>query len=111
VPLNENIARGRQHALIYPVSRTGILVPYRPTEKLLHLPENNFIKQQFLKAMRLDHDVRSFDELAAWLGMHAYPAADARIRRREQLRIGGGVDPGGPEAREVKVRTVLRDVA
>ncbi len=76
--LPATVMRGKQHALVHPVSVTGILMPKNPIEGLLKLPPSHFLKQSFLKSFGLKKDIGSLDELYAWLGLNAYPREDAK---------------------------------
>lgn len=64
---------GKKHALNYPVSTTGILLPYYPIKKILESDTNNPIRKMIYKVVKGVANVRDFDDMNRWLGLHKYP--------------------------------------
>ena len=72
--LRAAIRAGRLHALNYPVTVTGILLPYEPIRNFLQIPSRDPI-HKILQAISSKfvsfHDI---GEMQDWLGMPTYPA-------------------------------------
>lgn len=70
---DRQIFRGRLHALSYPVTTTGVLLPYYPIKSILESDTENPIKKILYKFIKGVADVKSFDDMNRWLGLHPYP--------------------------------------
>lgn len=70
--LEAMIKRGKEHALIYPVEVTGLLVPYRPI-KYFFDGHPNPIRDFFFRIGRQLPPFKSTEDLYDWLGLHPYP--------------------------------------
>jgi hypothetical protein len=65
--------QGRKHALNYPVTTTGVLLPYYPIKAILESSSENPIKKILYDFVKNLSDVKSFDDMNRWLGLHTYP--------------------------------------
>lgn len=65
--------QGRIHALSYPVTTTGVLLPYYAIKTILESDTENPIKKLLYKFIKGVADVTSFDDMNRWLGLHTYP--------------------------------------
>lgn len=65
--------RGRIHPLVYPVSVTGALLPYRPIKKFLDVPSNNPLRAILQNLSRSFTSINSFSDAMSWLGLHNFP--------------------------------------
>ncbi len=66
--------QGRKHALSYPVTATGILLPYYPIKTILESDTENPIKKILYKFIKGVAEVKSFDDMNRWLGLNTYPS-------------------------------------
>lgn len=76
LPHNEyqrQIYQGRTHALSYPVTVTGVLLPYYPIKTILESDTENPIRKILYKFIKGIANVRSFDDMNRWLGLNSYP--------------------------------------
>ncbi|MGE0763063.1 MAG: hypothetical protein AB7N80_07290 [Bdellovibrionales bacterium] len=64
---------GRLHALVYPVSVTGALLPLRPIQNFLDEPTANPLRALLQGLSRAFSKIESFDQAMNWLGLHPYP--------------------------------------
>lgn len=73
--LKKSIYQGRLHALNYPVSVTGLLVPLRPVQEFFKNPDEELDPlKRFLKKMGGSYTkMQSIDDMMDWLGLHKYP--------------------------------------
>lgn len=67
------IHAGRLHSLHYPVTVTGLILPYTPVRKTLDADSSNLLRQFLYKAMKGVARIKSFDHMNEWLGLHTYP--------------------------------------
>lgn len=66
------IQRGKEHALVYPVPSTQLLIPYTSFKKFMddkHSPLRQWIYDQTKEQMPF----QSMEEFYNWLGIHPYP--------------------------------------
>lgn len=71
--LAQAVVRGSQHALIYPITATGMLVPYAPLQRVFEQPASS-APQAFVRWLfGAVSGFSSFDEMEAWLGLARYP--------------------------------------
>lgn len=87
------LREGRLHALNYPVSITGILLPVRPVENILSSDDSNPIKNFLRKAFQGINKLESLDEIQHWLGLVPYPKVETeqipfKNRQRPDHRMG-----------------------
>ena len=74
----EAVTRGRHHAIEYPVSETGILIPWKAFENIFDSENPNPLRK-FLSAIFSGlSGYRNTDDVFKWLGLHEYPETDAR---------------------------------
>ncbi len=67
-----SIQKGQNHALVYPVTVTGLLIPYRPLKKFLEdsgSPFQRWLYTQTQRRMPFD----SMDTFYDWLGINHFP--------------------------------------
>lgn len=69
-----SIRSGRLHALNYPVTVTGILLPYVPIRRFLHSQASDPLRLLLQSVAALFTGFRSYDDVEAWLGLHPYPS-------------------------------------
>jgi mono/diheme cytochrome c family protein len=70
---NQKIMAGRKHALIYPVSVTGLLIPYEPMKTFFNSSENDPVRELLFKLAQVVTPFKSMAEVYNWLGLHSYP--------------------------------------
>jgi hypothetical protein len=70
---NQTIERGTHHALYYPVTDTGIILPYKPIKKLIEGDSGNPLKKLISLALGVVSPFKTFDEMEEWLGLHSFP--------------------------------------
>lgn len=70
---NQYIEAGKRHALQYPVTVTGIVVPFAPIKRFFDGHPNPF-REFFLRMGRKIPPFHSTQELYDWLGLHSYPS-------------------------------------
>ncbi len=71
--LQEKVKAGKIHALQYPISVTGLLIPARPSVKLLNAKPGDPLFGFMRGVLSLDSDFRNFKGFWKWLGLHDYP--------------------------------------
>jgi hypothetical protein len=69
--------RGRLHALVYPVAVTGMLPPYRPVLNFLESQNPNPLYNLLQNLFRSFTEIKNFNSLLEWVGLHEYPKEDA----------------------------------
>ena len=74
--LQTSVREGRLHALNYPVSITGVLIPYDPLARVFSSGENDRLTRLMQKILGRVVDIKNFDDAEAWLGLHAYPETE-----------------------------------
>lgn len=90
---------GKIHAQIYPVSMTGILIPYRPMKNFIESRDPNSLKDFLNKIIRNVSGFKTFDALLSRLGLHQYPKIEDEGvyqvpypgNERPQYRMGFGL--------------------
>lgn len=70
--------KGYIHAMVYPVTVTGLLVPYRPLLNFLNSESNNPLKKFILNISRKYTGFKTEDELYQWLGLSQFNAPTAQ---------------------------------
>ncbi len=64
---------GRVHPLVYPVTVTGALLPYRSIKRFLDQPSSNPLRAILQSLSRSFTSIRSFSDAMGWLGLHRFP--------------------------------------
>lgn len=72
----EMVMAGRKHALVYPVTVTGLLIPYEPMKTFFNSSENDPVRQLLFRLAQTVTPFKSMPEVYNWLGVHNYPARD-----------------------------------
>ncbi len=78
ITLERYAYEGKIHALSYPVSVTGILLPYYPVKKILESDTDSPIRKIIYKFIKGAANVRSFDDMNRWLGLHEFPKEEGK---------------------------------
>ncbi len=65
--------KGKLHALIYPVTVTGALPPFRPVKNFVETPYHDPLHELVRFFFRNFTQVKSVYDLFSWVGMHPYP--------------------------------------
>jgi hypothetical protein len=76
--LKASIARGKVHAQIYPVTSTGLLIPAESTKKFFEKPSQNPLRDLLESLFKDLTQMKSMDDLQAWMGLHPYPLPSDR---------------------------------
>jgi hypothetical protein len=71
--LKEKIKAGKIHALQYPISITGLLIPAKPSIRALNAKPGDPLFGFMKGILSLDPDFRNFQGFWKWLGLHDYP--------------------------------------
>lgn len=71
--LTQSIREGRIHSLNYPVSVTGLLLPYEAIGNLIKAESSNPLKQLLQALFSEFADIKSYDDLEAKIGLNTYP--------------------------------------
>ena len=69
---------GRFHALNYPVTVTGALVPYGPTKDMLNGQLNGVLISLIELAINKLSPFKSFDDFLKWVGLAKYPTTEGQ---------------------------------
>lgn len=83
---------GRVHALSYPVTVTGALLPLRPIKKFLDEPSANPLRALMQGFSTLFSQIHSFDDAMIWLGLHRYPSDSGSPN--SDIPLPDGMSPG-----------------
>ncbi len=75
--LTQEIHAGRTHALVYPVSVTGILLPERPMQNIFDNKTSNPFRKLLNSLFKGFAQVKSYQDLFYWVGLQDYPSADS----------------------------------
>lgn len=87
------VREGRIHALNYPVTVTGVSLPYDATRRFLDGDSGNLLIQFFLGLFQGFSQFSSFDGVQEWLGLHEYPEVETedipfKDKTRPEVRMG-----------------------
>jgi mono/diheme cytochrome c family protein len=98
---------GYRHAMNYPVSVSGLLIPYRPLLNFFNTDSNNPLKKLVLEMGKMRTGFKSETELYEWLGLNKFnPDSATGIYKmplpngkRDQFYVGAGLikDKNGVE--------------
>lgn len=69
----ESLLRGRVHPLVYPVTVTGALLPYRSIKRFLDVPSHNPLRAILQNLSQAFTSIESFSDAMSWLGLHRFP--------------------------------------
>jgi len=69
---------GYIHAMKYPITVTGLLIPYRPIKEFFNLPIESPLKQLLLQLNSPLSDLKAETELYKWLGLSKVNGPDAK---------------------------------
>ncbi len=69
----KKVYSGKIHALWYPVTVTGMLIPFRPMENFLKSDSKNPLKKFLLKLTKKRIGFSTMDGMYEWMGLAAYP--------------------------------------
>lgn len=64
---------GRLHALLYPVSVTGVLLPLKPIQDFLEKPSSNPVRAILQSLSSSFSKIENFEQAMSWIGLHRYP--------------------------------------
>lgn len=74
--LTTSIREGRIHSLHYPITATGLLLPYDAIERLITADSSNPLKKLLQSFFSEFADIKNYDDLEAQIGLHKYPAQE-----------------------------------
>lgn len=87
------VSKGYEHAHHYPVSVSGLFIPYDPVKRFIETPGDNALKRLLQKITQKRMNVTSMDELYQWLGLNPFPSQKAtgvfRIKEPQHLQTDG----------------------
>ncbi len=66
--------RGRRAAISYPVSVTGILLPYAPIYNFLEKQSPNLLFELMQFLFKSFTEIKDFNSFLSWTGLHPYPS-------------------------------------
>lgn len=69
---------GLKHALTYPISVSGLLLPLEAIQNGFNAEDNNPIKKIFLKILNDFSGINEFNDIGNWLGLHDYPKEELK---------------------------------
>jgi hypothetical protein len=70
--LNEVVEAGKIHALDYPVSVTGLLIPIEPLAYFFG-NEQDPLRRYIFRKLKKNSPIKSIDEMFKWLGLNKFP--------------------------------------
>lgn len=88
--LNQHIHAGYQHAMIYPVSVTELLIPLDPLQNFFDLDPNDPLRKLLIRGAKEVTPFKSIHEMMSWLGINSYPTA--RQNLPTQVPMGASHD-------------------
>jgi mono/diheme cytochrome c family protein len=77
--LEAKIRAGKIHALQYPITATGLLIPARPALKTLNAKPGDALFGLMKRLLSLSSDFEDFEGFWKWLGLHEYPETEGAI--------------------------------
>lgn len=88
--LSAHIDAGYEHAFHYPVTVSGLFIPYDPVKNFIENPGDNALTRLLQKITQKKMEVKSMDELYQWLGLNPFPSQKAtgifRIKNPKHLQ-------------------------
>jgi len=75
----EKVRAGRIHALQYPITVTGLLIPAKPALRALDSKPGDPLFFFLKTLLSIDSDFQNFKGFWSWLGLHDYPDSDGEI--------------------------------
>jgi hypothetical protein len=69
----ESIQKGRVHALQYPVSVTGLILPERPFKNIFNNKTHNPFRKLLNSLFKGFTSIKNYQDLFRWVGLHEYP--------------------------------------
>ncbi len=78
----ETINKGLEHALIYPVRVTALLIPFRPLKKFFETDSYDPLRQLIFKGAQEITGFQSLEDIFNWLGVHQYPLEEENQANR-----------------------------
>ncbi len=92
----ETLLCGRVHPLVYPVTVTGALLPYRSIKRFLDVPSQNPLRAILQNLSQAFTSIESFSDAMNWLGLHRFPKNAGTTPESIPLPLGYKVgDPMG----------------
>ncbi len=92
--LREKIRTGRIHALQYPITATGLLIPARPALRTLNAKPGEPLFGLMRILLSLSPDFEDFQGFWKWLGLHEYPGSETTSEG--EIPFPGGKRPEYP---------------
>lgn len=90
--LAQRIRSGKLHALQYPLTLTGLLVPEKQSLRVLDSKPGDPLFGLMRRVLSLGSEFKDFKGFWNWLGLHDYPAAEGEIPfpggRRPEVPMG-----------------------
>lgn len=69
------VLEGRRHALFYPVSVTGLMIPYGPLKTFFESDANDPVRKLLYDLAKVVSPFKNMDEVFNWLGLHKFPVS------------------------------------
>src|SRR5690606_1321497 len=69
---------GYLHAFTWPVSVTGLYIPFRPLDRFMQANERNRLRRFLFDLAGERIPFRNIDEMYEWLGLNPFPKEDAQ---------------------------------
>lgn len=91
------VMAGRKHALFYPVSVTGLLIPFEPMKTFFNSAETDPVRRLLFTMAQTVSPFKSMTQVFSWLGLHNYPVLEdernpnplpALSQREKELPMG-----------------------
>ena len=76
--LTHKVREGKLHALYYPVTVSGLYIPYSPFRQMFEMPAENPLKKTIFKLLKEFSDFNSTEEIWTWLGLHDFPQTEGK---------------------------------
>lgn len=70
----DHINAGKKHALIYPVTVSDLLIPYRPLKNFFETDPEGPVRKMIYDLTKMASPFKSMKEVYTWLGVHDYPS-------------------------------------
>jgi hypothetical protein len=76
---SEKIRAGYIHALKYPVTVTGLILPERPLQNVFDNKTNNPFRKFLNSLFKGFANVKRYEDLFRWVGLHSYPGEKSEL--------------------------------